>query len=206
MCQQIRCTTTGFNMNDSFKIIKNFISVDRCNQMVAKLDDFYAKGLHLSPDTQCTISPAFYGIFNDESVEFLPEIEKITGKKLYPTYTYSRIYQRNEILLPHTDREECEYSFSLALKYDNDVWPFFMQTKSSTEILMLEPGDIVIYKGTENLHWRMRLEDQFCYQAFFHYVDQQGYYKHRKYDGKSKFYTTDEATDELIRKNHVLQR
>lgn len=192
-------------MKNNFKIIRNFISLEKCNQMVKKLDDFYSKGLHLSPDTQCTISPAFYGIFNDESLEFLPKIEEILNKELYPTYTYARIYQYNEILLPHTDREECEYSFSLSLKYDNKIWPLFMQTTTGTEILLLEPGDIVIYKGMENLHWRMRLEDNFCYQAFFHYVDKNGYFNHRKYDGKSKFFTTKEATDDLIRKNYVLQ-
>lgn len=187
-----------------FVVIKGFVDKDRCCTMANKLDNLYKENLSLPPDNQCIISPAFYGIFNDEALEFLPAIEKITGKKLFPTYTYARIYQRNEVLLPHTDREECEFSFTLTLKYDTDVWPFFIQTKDATTEEILCEGDILVYKGIENLHWRMPLKTNFQYQAFFHYVDQQGNYANKRYDGRAEFATSNQSIEELKRKKHVL--
>lgn len=189
---------------EEFKVIRNFIDQAKCNRMVAKVDDFMARGLNLKPDTQCVISPAFYGIFNDESAEFLSRIEALIGKDLYPTYTYSRLYRPGEILLPHTDRPECEYSFTLGLKYDDEIWPIYLQTSRGVEEILLDNGDILIYKGIEQMHWRMRLTKRFHYQGFFHYVDKTGPYADRKYDNHTKFATTQEAVDELLRKRNVL--
>lgn len=186
-----------------YLIIKNFLDKSACQDMVSKLDALLAKGLYLPPDDQCTISPAFYGVFNDEALIFLPKIEGIVNKKLFPTYTYSRIYQQNEILLPHTDRDECEYSFTLSLK-END-WPIYIQTNNGVVEILLGTGDILLYKGIENLHWRMPLRSGTHYQAFFHYVDQDGAYKNKKYDGKESFATSEEAIEELKRKRDVLQ-
>lgn len=169
--------------------------------MIDKIDAFYNKGYNIPADNQAPNSPTFYGIFNDESLLFLPKIEAYVNKELFPTYTYSRIYQQGEILLPHIDRWEAEYSFSLALKYDKDIWPFYVQTSTGVEEVLLENGDIVIYKGLENLHWRMRLENHFHYQAFFHYVDKNGPYAHKKYDGRHDFASTKDVIDEINRRN-----
>jgi hypothetical protein len=186
-----------------YKIIRNFIDTATCDKLVDKLDEFYKNNMQQS-DAQCMNSPSFYGIFNDESKQWLSRIEEAVGKKLYPTYTYSRIYVNNEILLPHTDRVECEYSFTLSLKYDKDIWPIYVQTTEGPIEVLLDRGDILIYKGVENLHWRMRLENQFHYQGFFHYVDQDGPYSNKKYDGHSHFASTQEVIDELIRRKNVL--
>jgi hypothetical protein len=182
------------------QVIRNFIDTNACNTMIKKLDSFYQDGLDVPPDNQCPNSPTFYGIFNDESLEFLPRIEKLTGKELYPTYTYSRIYQKGEMLLPHIDRWEAEYSFTLTLKYDKEAWPFYVQTEDGVQSLILEPGDIVIYKGLENLHWRLGLENEYHYQAFFHYVDKNGPYAQKRYDGRHDFATTADVVNELNRR------
>jgi hypothetical protein len=192
-------------MQEEYILVKDFVDADTCGQMVAKLDEFFSKKYSLPPDKQCTISPAFYGIFNDESINFLPRIENLVGKKLYPTYTYSRIYRPGEVLLPHTDRVECEYSFTLSLKYDKKIWPFYLQTASGIKEVFLDAGEMLIYKGTRDLHWRKPLLTGYSYQAFFHYVDQDGDFADKKYDGHEKFLSTQEALDELIRKRHVLQ-
>ena len=192
-------------MQEDYILVKDFIDADTCRQMVAKLDDFFSKKYNLPPDSQCTISPAFYGIFNDESINFLPKIEKLVGKSLHPTYTYSRIYRTGEVLLPHKDRPACEYSFTLALKYDKKIWPFYLQTDNGVNEIFLENGEILIYKGTRDLHWRRPLLTEYNYQAFFHYVEQDGKFDNQKYDGHEKFLSTQEALEELIRKKHVLQ-
>jgi hypothetical protein len=47
----------------------------------------------------------------------------------------------------------------------------------------LDIGDVLLYKGTEVMHFRHPMqEQQFQYQAFFHYVRKQGNYANYKYD------------------------
>lgn len=187
----------------TYLIVKEFIDHNGCIKMVNKINHFYKKGFNLPPDTQCPLSIPFYGIFNDESKEFLPIIEKLVGKKLYPTYTYARIYKKGEMLLPHTDRNECEYSFTLALDYDNHIWPIYLQDNGEGKEIFLERGDILIYKGTDIMHWRMQLETEFQYQCFFHYVDQNGPYSNYRFDGNNEFASTDDVIKELSRKRNV---
>lgn len=189
---------------DDFIIIKDFLSIDQCTRMSDYLDNLHLQDLSLPPDNQCVLSPAFYGVFNNESTVFLPRIEKVINKTLFPTYTYARIYHHNEILLPHIDREECEYSFTLTLKIDKTPWMFYIQSNDNVREVELFPGDILIYKGLDHLHWRMPLQNNFQYQAFFHYVDQNGPYANKKYDGRSKFASNQESIDELKRKKYVL--
>lgn len=188
-------TDIGTNMKD-FLVVKKFITEEQCVQLRDKIDLFLYNGWSIR-DEQCPTSPSFYGIFNDESLAFLPFIEELTGKQLYPTYTYARLYRSNELLLPHKDRDECEYSFTLSIKTDKDTWPFYLETDNGIEEILLNDGDMLIYKGVKNLHWRMRFENQYQYQAFFHYVDKDGPYADKKYDSKDHFLSTEEAVEDL---------
>jgi len=192
-------------MDTNFLIIKNFIPQEKCDEMVARLDLWNSKGYNLPPDDLCPNSKSFYGIFNDELLEFLPRIENTINKKLFPTYAYSRIYSCREILLPHRDRIACEYSITLTLKYDRFTWPIYLALGDSFQEVFLEVGDILIYKGVEQQHWRTPLPTNYQYQAFFHYVDQNGKYAGQKYDKRDLLATTQESLDELLRKRNVLQ-
>ncbi len=190
---------------EDFLVVKNFLNKNTCFLMADKLDTLYKQGLSLRPDNQCIRSPAFYGVFNDESSSFVPKIENLVNKELFPTYTYSRIYQQGEILLPHTDREACEISFTLTLKYDREIWPFYITSNDKTSEVLLDVGDILIYKGVVDSHWRLPLKTSFQYQAFFHFVDKSGPYANYKYDGRHEFASSQESVDELKRKQNVLQ-
>ena len=53
-----------------------------------------------------------------------PEMEKVTGLKLYPAYTYARIYKKGDELKRHKDRFSCEISTTMNLGGDN--WPIFL--------------------------------------------------------------------------------
>ena len=46
----------------------------------------------------------------------LPRMEKATGLKLFPTYTYFRVYKNGDVLEKHKDRPSCEISVSLSLR------------------------------------------------------------------------------------------
>lgn len=111
-------------------------------------------------------------------------IENILDIKLYPTYSYSRLYKKGEILWPHNDRPACEISISITLGFDgNDVWPFsFLNRDISSDFLKyfvnnnmsykeqkyvlptglsekkqridISIGDGILYKGRDVIHWR----------------------------------------------------
>ena len=50
--------------------------------------------------------------------ELLPLIEKISGRKLKPSYTYLCGYVNGADLPSHTDRKECEYTVSFLIEKD----------------------------------------------------------------------------------------
>lgn len=103
-------------------------------------------------------------------------VEKIVGKELIPTYSYTRVYQPGERLKPHTDRPSCEVSVTVNVATKGRNSPIYMQYKSNApQQYELSPGDAVIYKGCEVVHWRDQLEkDQLNVQFMLHYVDKNG--------------------------------
>ena len=141
-----------------------------------------------------------WGVWNDEQVpetyshyadiametllqKVLPLMEKHTGYKLYPTYSYARIYKKGDILKRHKDRFSCEISTTLNL--GGDKWPIFLEAKKNVGIpdnkkyftesnnkgtaVVLNPGDMLVYRGMELEHWREPFEGQDCIQVFLHY-------------------------------------
>lgn len=112
-----------------------------------------------------------------------PLIENITSLKLFPTYSYYRVYRNNDELIPHIDRESCEISATLSFNfsYKNRPWPIYM---NNTEI-SLEPGDLAVYRGCDIEHYRNPLvcaDTDHHIQGFFHYVDANGPYADFMYD------------------------
>lgn len=108
-----------------------------------------------------------------------PIIERVSGKTLYPTYSYSRIYWKGAILDKHTDRPSCQYSVTLCLDNKDKPWPIYMGGKK----VSLKAGDLVVYQGCDIEHWRDPLEeDTQIVQAFLHFVDANGIYADWKYD------------------------
>lgn len=137
------------------------------DMMKARADTFYQ-------DPQC---PQSFAIYNDEMLNYLlheaqPELSALLGFRLAPTYVYARIYQPGEVLERHIDREACEFSVTLTLGYEGEVWPIHIGDSGP---LRLEPGDIAIYLGHRVEHWREEYrEGRWQAQAFFHYVNTQG--------------------------------
>ena len=100
-----------------------------------------------------------------------PEMEKTTGLKLYPAYTYARIYKKGDELKKHKDRFSCEISTTMNL--GGDDWPIYLETSEETnkkEIKVdLKPGDMLVYSGCELEHWRKKFKGNTCVQVFLHY-------------------------------------
>ena len=129
-----------------------------------------------------------YGVWNDEQVpntysnysdiametlleQVKPVMEKHTGIKLSPTYSYARIYKKGDVLPRHKDRYSCEISTTLNL--GGDKWPIYLDPtgkKGQAGIKVnLNPGDMLIYSGCELEHWREEFKGKDCGQVFLHY-------------------------------------
>ena len=116
-------------------------------------------------------------------------IEDNTGLSVYPTYSYYRVYRPGDDLKKHKDRPSCEISATLCFNYsynDNQqVWPIFMDGNG----VILQPGDLVIYRGCDLDHWREEFIskdiDDWHVQGFFHYVDVHGPNAEFKFDKRN---------------------
>ena len=131
--------------------------------------------------------PNTYSHYADLAMETLlllvqPKMEKLTGLKLNPTYSYARIYKKGDILKRHKDRFSCEISTTMNLGGDN--WPIFLEAKKNVGTpdygfpattdnkgikVDLKPGDMLVYKGMILEHWREPFIGQDCAQVFLHY-------------------------------------
>jgi len=130
----------------------------------------------------------YWGVWNDEQVpntyshyadlvmetllqKAQPLMEKYTGLKLSPTYSYARIYKNGDILTRHKDRFSCEISTTLNL--GGDPWPIYLDPtgkEGQAGIKVdLEPGDMLIYSGCDLEHWREEFRGKDCAQVFLHY-------------------------------------
>jgi hypothetical protein len=150
---------------------------------------------YISPFTE------YFGVWNDEQVpetyshyadivmetlliKLLPLMEKNTGLKLNPNYSYARIYKKGDILHRHKDRFSCEISTTLNL--GGDKWPIYLSPNENVGLpdekkgitdksnakgikVDLNSGDMLIYKGNELEHWREAFKGENCAQVFLHY-------------------------------------
>ena len=161
---------------NKYKYVKNMLSPD----MVEFLTSYSLKNF-TNGDNQVPLSSANHSrqsdIYNHLIHYLLSTMEKETNLKLKPIYSYNRIYLGGAELKKHTDREACEISASITLKYfyedKNYKWPLCMGDIP----IIINSGDGVIYKGCEIPHWRPIFNQPKKYwhhQLFIHYVDLNG--------------------------------
>jgi hypothetical protein len=139
--------------------------------------------------------PGCYASYGDWVMETLlmymiPIMKAKTGLELVPTYSYTRIYEKGNILHRHKDRPSCEVSTTLHL--GGDPWPIFLNpdpargelvgpkkgftqtqnynpTRDKGNQIDLKVGDMLIYAGCDLEHWREPFEGKVCSQVFLHY-------------------------------------
>lgn len=176
---------------NGFFIVRNFLEKDFINFIQQYFFLRIKAGHSKSGDKQ---APGSYFFYSDPLVETIllcsvDSLSKISGRKLLPTYTYTRLYSRGDELKIHRDRPSCEISATLSLGIpDGDsINPiYFSKTedeKDAIEIL-LNPGDLCMYKGCDLYHWRPPFTQKWYLQSFLHYVDAEGPHKDNIYDGR----------------------
>ena len=122
--------------------------------------------------------PHTYSSYSDIAMETLllkcqPIMEKTTKLKLYPSYTYARIYKKGDVLDRHKDRFSCEVSTTMNL--GGDDWTIYLEPSGKEGLkgkaINLKPGDMLVYSGCELEHWREKFKGTDCAQVFLHYND-----------------------------------
>ena len=138
--------------------------------------------------------PNTYSQYGNMAMETLllkcqPGMERATGLKLYPAYTYARIYKKGDILKRHKDRFSCEISTTMNL--GGDDWPIYLSPNENVGLceqdggkkgvtasskakgvkVDLKQGDMLVYRGCELEHWREKFKGKECVQVFLHYND-----------------------------------
>ena len=100
-----------------------------------------------------------------------PIMEKTTGLKLYPSYTYARIYKKGDVLERHKDRFSCEISTTMNL--GGDKWDLYLEPSGKEGAkgikIDLNPGDMLVYSGCDLEHWRNKYKGKEYIQVFLHY-------------------------------------
>ena len=145
---------------------------------------------YFSHDSQCPSSlslgcdPAL-----DAVMEWIrPEVSRLVGFALAPTYSYTRRYARGEVLTRHTDRAACEISVTASIQIPKWAGPSVVHLKppdsDETKVEMLE-GDGCVYAGTEVEHWRERIRVGGYIQLFLHFIAKHGrHYPKLMFDGR----------------------
>ena len=120
--------------------------------------------------------PHTYSQYSNMAMETLllkcqPDMEKATGLKLYPAYTYARIYKKGDELKRHKDRFSCEISTTMNL--GGDDWSIYLEPSGEVGQkgikVDLKKGDMLVYSGCELEHWRKKFKGKQCIQVFLHY-------------------------------------
>ena len=97
--------------------------------------------------------PNTYAHYADVAMETLllqcqPAMEKATGLKLYPAYSYARVYKTGDVLKRHKDRFSCEISTTMNL--GGDDWPIYIEPSGKKDEkgikVNLKPGDMLVTK------------------------------------------------------------
>jgi hypothetical protein len=127
-------------------------------------------------------------MFSDPVMEHVlagvrPRAEQLCGLRLYPTYSFFRVYRHGNVLERHLDRAACEISVSVSLGPVLDPpWPLWLKGPMGESAIDLAPGDAVLYRGIECEHWRERFAGDHLAQVFLHYVDRDGPYCEWRFD------------------------
>lgn len=119
--------------------------------------------------------------------EILPLIEKIVGRPMRPTYTYLSAYVNGAELPPHTDRADCEYTVSFIIDKPEGInWNIYVHKVrqpvkfkgrydikppiEECEGVDCDAGGLMLFQGTDHIHFREKLIGQYYNIVLLHYV------------------------------------
>jgi hypothetical protein len=177
----------GLFRREGYLVVPQLIEPALAEFLWSYVHSKFACMLVASSDTAVPNTPAGYGdpAF-DGLLEYLrPRIEALADLRLYPTYSYFRLYKHGDVLRRHRDRPACEISVTLNLgQIPAEPWPIYVERDGARHAASLSPGDALLYRGCDCFHWREPFPGSRLAQVFLHYVDRDGPYADHKYDGR----------------------
>ena len=171
-------------------VIRNALSTETCEQlkieymMIKDVVEYSSQGPTSDP-----IMPGAFAMYSPVCFEAMgqtikPMVEESVGCKLWQTFSYARVYVKGTNLVRHRDRTSGEWVANVCITRDNVDWPFYIELEGKSHQILLEQGDMIIFRGHKDFHWRPKYTGDLQIQAFVSYVDQEGRYKQNKWDGR----------------------
>lgn len=178
-------------LDNGYELVEEAISNDMADlsyeylKLKSKCVDYYYNNNYLNKDKDVP----YWGGFGDNQVPYdntyfsygdilfdtiMLKIHKLMEEKtnlnLLPAFSFARIYKNGNDLKKHKDAEIAEISSTMNI--GGDLYPiYFNDPKKDTPVeIKLNPGDMLIYKGTEFEHYREKFTGQECGQLHFHFV------------------------------------
>jgi len=183
-------TESELFQQQNYLIVKNVLRPELC-QLVSDYALFKAS---VSQNVR-TKDPLAYvhREYGDPLMEMLlekltPTIETALGKSLWPTLSFYYVYRQGHQLTPHKDRSSCQFVASLCIDADSEFkkthqsWPLFLKAAGQTLPITLNFGDLLIFKGSEQEHWREIFAGSWFVSAIFSYVEKDGPFAFQKFD------------------------
>ena len=173
---------------DYYSVARSFLKEPRLSQAYRYARKLAHGQMMSTADSQVPDTPSSYGDWVMEGLlsDLQPAVEALSGVSLFPTYAYFRVYKSGDILKKHKDRPSCEISVTACLGYTAPKpWPIRITGPQGSAGVELEPGDAMLYRGTECYHWREPFEGEHIAQVFLHYVDRNGPRAEWKFDKRA---------------------
>jgi hypothetical protein len=187
--------------------IKEFLPQQILNLMYSYSVIKFSNQKKFNIDSQTNSLISDYGDYLMETIMDIstPVIEQNVGKKLWPTYSFLRVYDKGSDLPIHIDRPSCEYTVALCLGADpvnipydifvgeedeNSDYKYYNNEKEYKKYRIehkfpMLPNNALIFKGMDKIHWREICNHDHFITVFLHYVDQEGQYKEYKLDKRN---------------------
>ena len=132
-------------------------------------------------DLQC---PSRWGRHNEPAARILQRqltglVTDVVGVQVKPAYTYTVIYSGGATLLPHIDREQCEYTITVPFEMAPEPklecpWPIQLSKagEATSEIFQCL-GEGLLFRGRQLIHSREAAlpKDSVFGTLLLHYVD-----------------------------------
>jgi len=172
---------------NNYLVVPNFLSAKKAKSLALKFKEYCHKN-NIKGDDQAPNSSGEYNfsLFLELLCEKVKKVSNLVEEKVLPTYSYARVYRRNDELTKHRDRDACELSLTINL-FQNKEWPIYIsKPNGETAKVTLQPGDAMIYLGCVAPHWRDVLLEEEYVQVFLHYVFSRGSRANHVFDIKRR--------------------
>ena len=141
-------------------VIRNALSTETCEQlkieymMIKDVVEYSSQGPTSDP-----IMPGAFAMYSPVCFEAMgqtikPMVEESVGCKLWQTFSYARVYVKGTNLVRHRDRTSGEWVANVCITRDNVDWPFYIELEGKSHQILLEQGDMIIFRGHKDFHWR----------------------------------------------------